>query len=324
MKALVTGAAGFIGSCLTEELIRKGFDVTCLVRPTSNLKWIEHSGASRIFCDLIDVKSCQERLRGFDYVFHLAGLTKAVSEKDFFTANVDCTRNLLQAVLHNQERGEYKIKRFIYLSSLAAAGPSLDGTPVREDSAPQPVSAYGRSKLGAERVVWEFRGSLPVTIIRPPAVYGPRDTDFLVMFRIINKGLFPHWGRCYYSMLYVEDLVNGILLAAVRDKAEGELFHLSDNNVYTNEDIAHEIMSALGKKALEIRLPVSLMPVVAFIGEKISKKGIINSDKAKELRYPNWTCDSGKALREFGFRPKTTLREGMKWTAEWYRIHRWL
>jgi len=320
VKALVTGAAGFIGSCLTEELLRRGADVTCLVRPSTNLRWLEHSGVNYIVCDLADLSPCAGSIRGFDYIFHLAGLTKAVAEKDFFSANADCTRSLIKVIAQNNP----DLSRFVYMSSLAAAGPSLDGVPVNEKLEPRPVSAYGRSKLEGERAVLEYSDRLPVTIIRPPAVYGPRDADFLVMFRMIKNRVFPYWGEGRYSMLFVNDLVNGILLSSEHKTAGGKVYYLSDNIVYTNDDIANEIMSALETKAFKLRLPGSLMPLAALIGEKITKKGIINSDKIKELRYSNWTCDAGSAMGDLGFRPKITLREGIKWTADWYRIHRWL
>jgi nucleoside-diphosphate-sugar epimerase len=320
MKALVTGATGFIGSYLAESLIKRGFEVTCLIRQTSNLKWIEHLDLQYISCDLADIDSCADKIAGFDYIFHLSGLTKSVSERDFFSANAECTKKLLRVVADKTPG----ISRFVYISSLAAAGPSNDGIPLSEASSPRPVSFYGNSKLEGEKAVMGYKDRLPVTVIRPSAVYGPRDTDLFVMFKMIKTGIFPYWGKCYYSLLYVEDLISGILLSAEKKEAEGKVFFLSDNMVYTNDDIAGEIALALGSNALKIRLPGSLMPVLAFIGEKMSKKSIINSDKVRELRYSNWTCDTGKAMNELGFQPKIMLREGIKWTADWYKIHRWL
>lgn len=320
MKALVTGAAGFIGSHLVEALIKRDYEVTCLVRKTSDLKWIEHLDIKYIFCDLADTESYADKINDFNYIFHLAGLTKAISEKDFFSANAENTKRLLQ-VISNKNSG---IRRFVFLSSLAAVGPSDNGTPVREDAQPKPVSFYGASKLAGERAVLEYKNRTPVTILRPPAVYGPRDTDFIVMFKIIKNGIFPCWGRCCYSLLYIEDLVNGIILSAEKKEAEGGTFFLSDDMIYTNEDIAGEIASALGKKTFKIRLPRSIMPLVALMSEKIAKKGIINTDRIKDFSYPNWTCDAGKAKKEFGFKSNITLREGIKWTADWYKIHRWL
>jgi nucleoside-diphosphate-sugar epimerase len=320
MKALVTGAAGFIGSYLVETLKKRGYEVTCLTRRSSNLKWIEHLDLKYIFCDLSEVESSADEINGFDYVFHLAGVTKALCERDFFHVNADCTEKFLRVIAEKNPG----LQRFLYLSSLAATGPSGSSETVREDSPPSPVSSYGKSKLQGEKAVLEYGSKFPVTIIRPPAVYGPRDTDFFVMFKMIKKGFFPFWGKCFYSLLYVEDLVQGIILAAESKEAEGETFFLSDNMVYTNEAIAAEISSAIGVKAMKIRLPQLLLPFLAFLGQKIDKRGIINRDRINDFRYPNWTCDSSKARDELGFRSRITLREGIKWTADWYRIHRWL
>ncbi|MGC2063611.1 MAG: NAD-dependent epimerase/dehydratase family protein [Thermodesulfovibrionales bacterium] len=320
MKALVTGAAGFIGSHLAEALLQRGYQVTCIVRNSSNLRWIEHLDLDYIHADLGDIGPCSSRLRGYDYIFHLAGLTKAVREEDFFSANYGCTLSLLQAVA----KVNPGLRRFVLVSSLAAAGPSFDGRPVDEATLPRPVSAYGKSKLKAEEAVHVFGDRIPFTIIRPPAVYGPRDTDFLMMFRMINKGVFPSWGKSSYSMLYATDLVAGVIAAAEHEAAAGKTFFLSDHIVYTNEGIAQEIGASLGKRALKISIPRSLLPVIGFIGQKIDKKGIINRDRIIDFSYTNWTCDSGRAERELGVRSKTMLREGIQWTADWYRTHQWL
>lgn len=320
MKALVTGAAGFIGSHLAEALIKRGYEVTCIARRTSNLRWIEHLNIKYIFSDLSDPGSYAGRIKDFDYIFHLAGLTKALYGRDYFLANAECTRKLLDTA-HCENS---KMRRFIYLSSLAAIGPSADHAPVREDSLPSPVSEYGKSKLEGEKAVLDFRDRIPATILRPPGVYGPRDRDFFVMFKIIKKGIFPFWGKCYYSLLYVEDLVRGIIEAAEKKEAEGRTFFLADDAVYSNEEIAGEISSALDAKALKVRLPRSFLPFAAFIGQKLDKRGIINRDRICDFRYSHWTCDPAKARKELGFAAKITLREGIKWTADWYKIHRWL
>ncbi|MEC4676723.1 MAG: NAD(P)-dependent oxidoreductase [Nitrospirota bacterium] len=320
MKALVTGAAGFIGSHLVDALVKKGYDVTCLVRKTSDRRWLEHPGLEYIFADLADSESYSHKVCDFDYIFHLAGITKATSEEAFFSANTENTRKLLLAAAD----GNSGLRRFIFLSSLAATGPGNDREPRREDSQPGPVSNYGRSKLGGEKAVLEYGRQIPCTIIRPPAVYGPRDRDFFLLFQTIKKGFFPYWGRCYYSMIHVEDLVRGIILAAEEKTAEGKSFFLSDDMIYTNEDIAKAISSALGVRAIKIRLPRSLMPLLAFIGQKIDKKSIINRDRINDFRFSNWTCDINKAKKELGFKPTITLREGIRWTADWYKTHRWL
>jgi nucleoside-diphosphate-sugar epimerase len=141
---------------------------------------------------------------------------------------------------------------------------------------------------------------------------------------MLKKGIFPDWGKCYYSMLYVDDLIQGIILAAENKKAEGEIYFLSDSKFYTNEEIMNAISSALGIKALRLRVPKYIMPFFVYIGEKIYRNGIINRDKIRELSHSHWICDTSKAKEELGFITKVKIKEGMKWTADWYRIHRWL
>jgi nucleoside-diphosphate-sugar epimerase len=321
MKALVTGATGFIGSHLAEELVKRGYAVTCLVRKTSNLRWIEGLDTALVYGDCEERESLNGLPPDFDYVFHLAGLTKAKRDEDFFCANVKGTENLLKAVSARMP----DLKRFVYMSSLAAIGPSRDSSPLTEDSEPRPVSNYGRSKLQGEGVVMEYKGVLPVNIIRPPAVYGPRDRDFYVLFRMLKKGFYPYWGKCYYSMLYVDDLVSGLIAAAGSKDAEGKIYFLSDRKVYSSDELTGEMINVLNTRAVKMRIPKAVMSVIANISERLGKwPSIINSDKLRELGYSHWICSSSKAEREFGFVPKVTIKEGIKWTADWYRIHQWL
>lgn len=321
MKAFVTGATGFIGSHLVDELIKRGFEVTCLVRKTSNLTWIEDLDVYRVYGDCEQESSLDGVADGFDFVFHLAGLTKAGKDEDFFCANVKGTENILKAVLARAPG----IKRFVHMSSLAAAGPSRNGGPLTENSEPRPVSAYGKSKLESEAVVEKYKGKIPVTIVRPPAVYGPRDKDFFVFFKMLRKGFYPYWGKCYYSLLYVDDLVRGLITAAEAEEAEGGVFFISDGHVYSNEDLAKEISNVLSERAMKMRIPKAALALCVGIGERFAKKySIINRDKLRELKYSHWICDSSKAEKELHFFPKVSLKEGIKWTADWYRIHQWL
>lgn len=321
MKALVTGATGFIGSHLTEKLIEQGYAVTCLVRKTSNRRWIEGLDINIVFGDCEDEESLAGIPQDMDYVFHLAGLTKAKKDEDLYCANVKGTENLIRAVLTRTPA----LKKFVFMSSLAAAGPSMDGLSVNEDSEAHPVSNYGKSKLQAERIVTGQDKTLPATILRPPAVYGPRDRDFYVLFKMLKKGFYPDWGKCYYSMLYVDDLVNGIIAAAEAEDAAGKTYFLTDGRIYNSIELVSEIAKALDRRVLRIRIPKPVMTAITNISERLGDRvSIINRDKLRELKHTHWICDSSKAERELGFMPKVHIKEGMKWTADWYRINQWL
>ncbi len=320
MKALVTGATGFIGSHLCESLIRRGYDVTCLARDGNRRRWIGDLDLACVQGDCAREDSLCSLPGDFDYVFHVAGLTKTSSPDDFARINARGTENILKIVAERNP----SLKRFVYLSSLAAVGPSKDGRPVREDTPPSPVSNYGKSKLEGERAVLRYRGVIPVTILRPPAVYGPRDRDMLVMFRMIKKGFFFDLGKCYYSLLYVDDLIEGILLSAEKQEAAGETFFLCDGAIHASRDIVRQISAALQARARPVKVPKCAISLLAAIGEKIDSGGIINRDRVRDFRHTHWICDGEKARERLGFRPKVGIGEGIRWTAEWYRTNKWL
>lgn len=320
MKALVTGATGFIGSHLADALVKEGFTVTCLVRNTSDLSYLEDLNVRLVKGDCVRKESLYEAVEGVDYIFHLAGLTKACRETDFIEANVEGTRNILKAVLE-KNRG---IKRFVYMSSLAAAGPSGNGSPLTEECPAAPVSFYGRSKLEGEKLVMGQRLEIPVAVIRPPAVYGPRDKDMLVFFKMLRSGIAPVWGKSIYSFIYIEDLIRGILLTALEKNAEGEIFFMSDGVIYSSDDVIDAIADAVHKQPVRLKIPRCVMSLAGLISERSGKSSIINADKIRELKHPAWVCDASKAAERLNFMPHVKIKEGARWTADWYRIHRWL
>ncbi|RJQ49754.1 MAG: NAD-dependent epimerase/dehydratase family protein [Nitrospiraceae bacterium] len=324
MKALVTGATGFIGSHLAAALSKRGYKVTCLVRKTSNLTWLDGVDVRLIEGDCSDRNSLDACVRGQDYIFHLAGLTKAVSREHFYAVNAKGTENLIEAASETAPG----IKRFLYLSSLSAFGPRIGGSLPTEDETPHPVSEYGKSKLNGEYAVLKYASSIPATILRPSVVYGPRDKDFFLLFKSIGRGFTPYWGDGRTSLLYVDDLVEGVILAAESEIAAGKTYFISDGGVYSNSEIISGISSALGVKTVRVRIPKSLLSVIGFFSDGISKitgeNIIINSDKIREIMYPEWVCDVTRAKKDLNFQPAVDMKKGIIWTADWYRIHKWL
>ncbi len=320
MRALITGGTGFIGSHLAEGLIKKGFDVVCLVRDRTNIKYLQGMKVSLLEGDCENLQSLGVIEDNYDYVFHLAGLTKALNAEAFYSANAKATENLIEVVSKKSGR----LRRFVYISSLAAVGPSKKGTPLSEDCEPSPVSDYGKSKLKGEQIVYAKKGALPITIIRPPAVYGPRDRDLLVFFKMIKKGVSFCWGQAHYSFIYIDDLINGIILSTLHDGAKGEIFFLSDGNIYSHEQVADAIAHALGKRPIRVRVPEFLMDLIASFAQRTKGAGIINTDKIRELKERQWICYNKKAVDILGFEPQTDIREGAQWTANWYRQQQWI
>lgn len=326
MKTLITGGNGFIGSHLVERLLNHDFQVKCLVRKTSNLRWIQELPIEFVYGDITDLDSLLPIVPHVDFVFHLSGALRANKESEFYRVNSEGTKNLLQACKQNNP----DLKRFIYVSTQAAAGPATNGIPLSENDLPQPISTYGKSKQLAEQVVMEYQKFFPVTIVSPPSVYGPRDDDILEVFKYIKFGIKPLIGKQekLVSIIHVHDLVRGIQAAAEHSSAENELFFLAHNQPCSWRELEDTIASVMDKRAMTIRLPVFMLDVAAYLSElvaKIFKKtAILNLDKANEMKQNFWLIDPSKAEQQLGFRAEIPLETGMKETYQWYRHQGWL
>jgi len=326
MKALVTGASGFIGSPLTEHLIHSGWQVRCLLRRTSSLRWLDGLPIDLVTDDLIHPRNLSRALIDVDVVFHAAGVTKAANRHAFFEGNLLTTRHLVDACARS---GNADL-RFIYISSLSAAGPSLNGRPLEEDDPPAPVSWYGRSKLLAEDTV--LRGFPPelLRIIRPPIVYGPRDRDFLQVFECVSLGFhFVARPGCQrVNFIHVDDLVRGILLAARWKGNNQPTFFMTGEGDHDWPSIGKSVGRALGRKPLMLPIPVPVLQgiggVGSFLSKAMGKALVLNVDKIREATQPHWLCSNAKATEQLGFYPSITLDEGLASTADWYRKAGWL
>lgn len=266
-----------------------------------------------------------------DAVFHLAGLTSAPDRSTFFRFNSEGTRNLAEAA---RAAG---VKRFIYVSSLAAGGPAVGLAPRTESEPDHPVSMYGESKLRGELYLDEMKGTLPFVVIRPPTVYGPRDRNFYLFFKTIQKNWMPilpaksPTGHKYYSAIHVEDLIQVLIHAlSAPDSAylNGERYFVSDGQIYTYERLMSLIANELKVDPIRIRLPggvVSLLASGGSLAGKIMKKSLpLNRDKLNELDPDYWICSSQKAFDQLGFKPKYTFETGVHQTAAWYKLNGWL
>ncbi|MDR9418899.1 NAD-dependent epimerase/dehydratase family protein [Gracilimonas sp.] len=324
MKAFVTGGTGFIGSHLVESLIQspKYDEIRCLVR--SEEKWLQGMDFKTIKGDLNDFQALGKGLDGADVLFHVAAIVKAPTKKEFTQANVDATENLVRLA---QKKG---VKNMVILSSLAAAGPS-NGAPKTEDDLMNPVSMYGESKKEMEsRIKSAAQKGDTIKIIRPPAVYGPREDQIYSFFKSCSKGICPIVGdgnNPRISMVYVGDLVDGLLLAAEKEEKGVHTYFISGEGTHTWNEIKAITSRVLGKKLLPLKLkPKYVKKAAATIENIASLLGIypvVNKEKANELIL-EWTCSTNKAKKELDYTPKVSLAEGISRTIHWYKIHNWL
>ncbi|OWY21831.1 NAD(P)-dependent oxidoreductase [Sphingobacteriales bacterium UPWRP_1] len=325
---LITGANGFVGSHLADELLRRGCRVRCIVRKTSNLQWLKGKQVKLFDTGLANPDALQPALTGADYVYHIAGTVKAPNEAGYVNGNVQLTRNVLEAV----SRYGQGVKNVVVTSSLAAAGPALPNQPVTELMPCNPLSQYGRSKVAQEQVCMEYftRQQIPVTIIRPPIVYGERDTEVLLLFKIVERGFFAMAGFSdkQISLVYIADLVNGLILSAETPHAPGQTYFIASGEILTWVNLGNITAAALHKKNRHIRIPHALLYGVAGINHlwgKISgNMPLINLEKAKEIVQPAWTCSIDKAKKQLGFEPQFAAPLGFAQTIQWYKQHKWL
>lgn len=323
-RVLVTGATGFIGSHLVDELLWKGYEVAALIRESSDLRWLRGKQVEYLYGDLLG-KGKLPSLKGFAHIFHLGGASKALRPKDFYRTNQEGTGRLLTAA--RRIRG---LKRFVYLSSQAAAGPSpLDRMQTEEDTS-YPISPYGKSKLQGEEAVLRCGDKFHVTVLRPSVVYGPRDAYMFEIFRRISKGRMPLLGKepVFLSLCYVEDLIQALLLSIRGKHPSGEVFFVSDGEKYSLDSFANVVSSALKVKLRKIHIPLWaawFYPTAADgWGFTRRKPASFSRNKYADASQRQWVCDIGKAKKKLGFRPRFRLEAGVKVTIHWYQEKGWL
>lgn len=323
MKALLTGGTGFIGSHLAELLLDKSAEIFALVRDPHNLKWLKGLNIHLLEGDLLSIPSLPSDI---DYVFHVAGLTNSSDVADYYTVNQQGTASLFKS-LHDQK---ILPKKIICLSSLAAVGPSFDGKPVRESDVPHPITPYGKSKLMGEAEALKFKEVYPVVILRAPAVFGPRDKDFLQYFKWIKRGALPAVGskQRYMSLCYVKDLIRAFYVCSQKELESGEIFNIGDQNPCSYDEFGELAGQAMGKKLKKVKIPISIGYFVALIADiagRINKKpSILNLGKFKQMRQRAWIADMKRAKEKLSFQPQYSLQEAVKETINWYLKHNWL
>jgi len=320
----VTGGTGFVGSHLVDLLCAAGLRPRVLVRDRKAPRWIGNRPVEWVEGSLADPNALRALVKGAGTVFHLAAVIRAGSEREFDLANSAGTANLVSAV-----RTSAPDARLLYLSSLAAVGPSSAIEGVGPEAAPAPVSAYGRSKLAGEREVVALGGDRQWLILRPPAIYGPRDVEILKFFRMASTGwvALPA-GERWASMALVGDVVRCLAAAAARGAVSGRILHLGEPRPYRLQALARLIGEAGGRPVRVVPVPASVLTAAGAVGSLLQRVGLegvaLTRDKARELTASHWTSRTADSLAALGIGEVTPFPEGAALTWAWYRRHGWL
>ena len=333
-RILITGASGFIGSFIVEEALKQGYTVWAGMRATSSKRYLQHKDLRFIELDFSNIERLQTQLQAqkdnygsFDYIVHCAGATKCRDKDEFDNVNYHQTVNFVEIL----KTLDMVPRQFIYISTLSVFGPirENDYLPIREDDTPQPNTAYGESKLKTELYL-QRQLDFPYVLLRPTGVYGPREADYYLMAKSIDKHIDFSVGykRQDLTFVYVKDVVQAIF-AAINQNVVRRAYFLSDGNVYSSRDFSDLIQKEMNKSfVLRIKCPLFILKVVSLLAEKSAqlsgKASTLNSDKYKIMKQRNWQCDIAPAQDELGYQPKYDLKKGVAETIDWYKNEGWL
>jgi nucleoside-diphosphate-sugar epimerase len=284
---------------------------------------LEGMEGSLVYGDVTDPDSLDAAFEKADYVFHVAGVVKALRAETFHQVNAVGTENVCAAI----ERVAPTLGRLVYVSSISVAGPGEAGIPRTEADPPAPISLYGKSKAAGEQTVREAADRVPLSIVRPTIVYGPGDSSTLELFVALKRHLkvVVTGGARYYNYIYVSDLVDGILAAGHVERALGETYFITHPEYASWETFQDEILATLGTWALRVPMPAGLMPSAGRFADWVSRRrgraSIFGMDKVRDALPQQWLCSAEKARRELGFEARHGLSEGLKIQAQWLREH---
>ncbi len=322
---LITGANGFIGSRLCRRFLSEGFEVIAGVRRTADLSALSGLGLQYRYGDVTVPDSLPDMVSGVDYIIHNAGVTKVKRGDIFFDVNATGTKHLFGAVAKYNP----SIRRVIYVSSVAVAGPSLKGIPVTENDPPNPVTIYGRSKAEGEKTALSYSDRLPVVAVRPPGVYGPGEKELHALFKAVYHRLKPYIGNLSrrLQLVHVEDLCRGIVLATTAETKTGTIYFIAERQSYTMRELIRLLGKACGRKGIPLFIPSPIFRLIAacseFAFKLVGATPMLTRNKTREL-LASWEVSTERARREIGFESMIPFERGAKETYDWYLKEGWL
>jgi len=325
-SVLITGASGFLGFHIINAALQANLDVFAAVRAKSNIRHLIDLPVKIVQLNYENPLALAEdfKQKKYNYIIHAAGITKANNEAEYNLVNNIYSNNLALAASEIQEH----LKKFVFISSLAAAGPlkDIEGA-IDESMIPNPVTAYGRSKLNAEKQLSTY--NFPVTILRPTAIYGPREKDLFIVANYLKKGFDPHIGKFPQKLSFVhgKDVATLAVKALFLQQANG-IYNVTDGHVYGRYDFGIIIKKILNRKAVRVHIPIGVLKIILVGVEKINrylkKVSPVNREKLNELAAVNWSCDISKAKSSLGYLPVYDLELGLKESIDWYIDNKWL
>lgn len=325
-KVLITGASGFVGFHLIEAALEKNLEVYAAIRKSSNVQHLQGYDIQFTYPDFTNADSLKKDIeeKGYKYIIHAAGATKAKRQEDYNEINAQYTYNIIKAA----EQSGVDVQKIVMISSLAAIGPLNNiQDAITETTVAAPVTQYGKSKLLAEERL--STSPLPWIILRPTAVYGPREKDIFMLFKSIGRGMEPYIGKIpqQLSFIYVKDLA-AITVSALFSPVSHAIYNITDGRAYDRYELANLIKKELNRKTLRFHVPMPLIRALAVTMEKtyhfLNRVPVLNREKLNELTAANWYCNIEKIQHELGFKPRYNLESGLKETVEWYKQQGWL
>jgi len=320
MKALITGSSGFIGSHLVTALLNRGYEVVAMIRKTSNTQWQNDHNITLISVDYSDVASLKRAVAGVDYIFHLGAVIEAPDWDTYYRVNTMGTYNLLTACTEIN----LNLKKFVFVSSIAASGPSKRGILKVESDKCCPIGYYGKSKLLAEQICNEFKNRIPIAIIRPPNVIGIRQKELNIILKLVKKNILPMLGNGdkQTSICFIQDLVEALMLVAESDQATGETYFVTSNQVYSWYEILHFIAQTLGVLPSVIKVHFPVLYIISCLSEFVAKLShttpIISRQRLLNVRNYYFLYSGKKIQQQLGFEPQVKFEEGMREIINWY------